>query len=942
MRPLRLEMTAFGPYAQKTVLDMSELGKSGLYLITGDTGAGKTTIFDAVTFALYGTASGDFRGPSMFRSKYADPGVKTEVRLTFEYRGRHYTVTRHPEYERPKERGSGMTTEKAGVELDLPDGRVITKTQEADEELRRILGVDRGQFAQIAMIAQGDFRKLLLSETRERQEIFRKVFDTGRYHALQEELKREASALRSELENIRSGLRQYVSDIRCQEGDGHEEMLQKAVDAELTSDAVLELLDELIAEDEEREAAYDLDLARIDASLKEVHSRLEKAAGAQAVRVNLKKNAEDQEAAAARKAEAGEILEREKARGGERDALSERIAALKAAMPDYEEADRKRKDLADTERSITEAASLLEQKTIEKKQLDERAALMKEEFRGLEDAAEKLARAEAEAGRLADRKTDIKNLLSEAGELAETRRLWKEAAEAYTEARGEAERLRDRYSVLERLFMDEQAGVLAAGLEPGGACPVCGSREHPEPAVLTEGAPSESEVRAAKTAADTAASLAEKKSTEAAALKGSLFQKEASVDKKFDELFGYGQGIGPEQDQKSGQSASPRTGQSIAEKTGQAETVLLEMETEETELGHRLDEQKARIKRRQDLDGLIVTAEEQMGALDREITKLGTKKAGALIKKQTLKERLDELSAKLDLEGKEQAQRALKKAADDLEDSVKALDGAREAFQACDNELQALAGAAKQLSEQLAALPETDLEAEEDRKRTLTDQKQTYTDLKLEVHARLTANRGIGERIRSKLLEQRDTEKRFTMIRELSDTANGTLSGKEKVMLETYVQMTYFDRIIERANVRLRVMSGGQYELKRRRQAADLRSQSGLELDVIDHHNGSERSVRTLSGGEMFEASLSLALGLSEEIQASAGGIRLDTVFVDEGFGSLDDEALDKAMQALAGLAEGDRLVGIISHVSGLKDRIDKQIEVTKTAAGVSSARIIV
>ena len=180
------------------------------------------------------------------------------------------------------------------------------------------------------------------------------------------------------------------------------------------------------------------------------------------------------------------------------------------------------------------------------------------------------------------------------------------------------------------------------------------------------------------------------------------------------------------------------------------------------------------------------------------------------------------------------------------------------------------------------------------------------------------------------------TERRWSMVKALSNTANGNISGKEKVMLETYVQMTYFDRIIARANVRLLAMSGNQYELKRRAAAGDKRSQSGLELDVIDHYNGSERSVKTLSGGESFLASLALALGLSDEIQHSAGGVRLDTMFVDEGFGSLDEETLQKAMRALIGLTEGQRMVGIISHVAELKEKIDRQIVVTKEKSGGS------
>ena len=228
------------------------------------------------------------------------------------------------------------------------------------------------------------------------------------------------------------------------------------------------------------------------------------------------------------------------------------------------------------------------------------------------------------------------------------------------------------------------------------------------------------------------------------------------------------------------------------------------------------------------------------------------------------------------------------------------------------------------------------LEAE---KLSLTVQKKEITEQQKNVHARLTANEKAQTNIAAKAEQMKLLEEKHAWVRTLSDTANGTLSGKDKIMLETYIQTTYFDRILQRANLRLLKMSGGQYDLKRRRKADTMRGQSGLELDIIDHVNGTERSVNTLSGGEAFLASLALALGLSDEVQMSTG-IKLDTLFVDEGFGSLDSEALSKAYHTLASLTEGNRLVGIISHVAELKEKIDKQIIVTKDKLGRSNATI--
>ena len=255
--------------------------------------------------------------------------------------------------------------------------------------------------------------------------------------------------------------------------------------------------------------------------------------------------------------------------------------------------------------------------------------------------------------------------------------------------------------------------------------------------------------------------------------------------------------------------------------------------------------------------------------------------------------------------------------------------------------MTAVSASVIQLKKQLEDTTAIDMDALSQKKAALTAQKAECLKEQKAIHNRLTTNRSCGKSIRKKSTELAALEEKQKWMRALSDTANGSVKGKERIMLETYIQTTYFDRIVARANVRLMKMTGGQYDLKRRKTAENMRSQSGLELDVIDHYNGTERSVKTLSGGESFQASLALALGLSDEVQMSTG-IQLDTLFVDEGFGSLDPESLNQAYHTLAGLTEGNRLVGIISHVAELKERIDKQIVVTKEKCGGSNAHIVV
>lgn len=306
------------------------------------------------------------------------------------------------------------------------------------------------------------------------------------------------------------------------------------------------------------------------------------------------------------------------------------------------------------------------------------------------------------------------------------------------------------------------------------------------------------------------------------------------------------------------------------------------------------------------------------------------------------KENSDKEKVGLSFANKAEAEDEVKSIEKQIEEMKKAYNIAQENFQKSKEEIAGYNSSIEGYKNQLSSGCELDKEKESNKRTDIEAKKNNDDDLLKKVHTRTDKNAQALQNIRDKMTNLDSVEKRYIWMKALSDTANGNISGKEKVMLETYIQMTYFDRVIARANTRFMVMSDGQYELKRRKEAENNKSQSGLDLDVIDHYNGTERSVKTLSGGESFKASLSLALGLSDEIQASAGGVQLDTMFVDEGFGSLDDESLDQAMRALSNLADGNRLVGIISHVGELKNRIDKQIVVTKEKTGGSRANIIV
>ena len=299
MRPLKLTISAFGPYAGKMELDFENLGSSGLYLITGDTGAGKTTIFDAISFALFGEASGGKREPGMLRSKYADDKTPTEVELTFCYAGKEYTVTRNPEYMRPKGRGEGMTKQAADARLVYPDGHVVTKLKDVNIAIKEILGLDRDQFGQVAMIAQGGFLKLLLADTKERQKIFRNIFHTNLYVELQERLSKQANAVKYQWEDVRKSIRQYVEAILCQENSAYADQVQQAKAETLPVEEVLTLLENILEEDQHFQKDLEQSLQNTETELEEVVALMSLGENYQKIKNQLVKQEAEEESAKA-------------------------------------------------------------------------------------------------------------------------------------------------------------------------------------------------------------------------------------------------------------------------------------------------------------------------------------------------------------------------------------------------------------------------------------------------------------------------------------------------------------------------------------------------------------------------------------------------------------------------------------------------------------------
>ena len=921
MRPLRLTMSAFGPYAGTTTVDFEALGEKGLYLITGDTGAGKTMIFDAITYALYGEASGTSREPAMFRSKYAAPETPTQVELTFAYGGKSYTVRRNPEYDRPARRGGGVTTQRADAELVMPDGRIYTKQREVNDAVRGILGIDRSQFAQIAMIAQGDFLKLLLADTRDRQTIFREIFRTGYYQVLQERLKNESAALGRQCDEARRSMEQSLNGTLCDADDPLFDTWQRAKDGLLPADDVLALLETLIAHDSAARRALGAQLADCGRQLADVNAALGRAEEAEKAAAALERAQAEAGAAETKLAALSAALEEAKAREPEAQALAKAAAALEDRMRDYDERERIVLALKEQDAQQTRARAQLERarETLQG-QADRLAALQKERaaLEGAGTQKEKLLHAQSAAQQAQSEWNTAQRLADESEALAA---LLETAQRAYRTAQQAADAADADYDAKNRAYLSEQAGILASTLVDGQPCPVCGACDHPSPAALSDTAPTKAQVAQAKQEAEQARQRAADASASAGRLRGQLETKRQQT---------------AEQAEKLSAPAQPDALKAAAAQR------LREKQAELQRLAQAIADADRSLQRAQTLDSLLPAEAAKREQLDASIRTQTEALAAQGAKAGEMRRQLEVLTAKLRFPDRRAAlaeKERLVRAQAAIAAAITTADAqAREQSALCAR----LKGQIGQLRAQLSGAPHADKQALLTRKAALTAASEALTERRTLLATRETTNQTALDALRAKGGELSALERRLTWMRALSNTANGNLNGKEKIALETYVQMTYFDRILARANLRLMVMSDAQYELRRRSDPGDFRSQSGLELDVVDHYNGTVRSVKTLSGGESFKASLSLALGLSDEIQSSAGGIRLDTMFVDEGFGSLDEESLQQAMRALSGLTESNRLVGIISHVSELKERIDRQIVVTKEKSGGSRITLVV
>ena len=1025
MRPVKLIMSAFGSYAGKTEIDFTEI-PNGLFLITGDTGAGKTTVFDAITYALYDRTSGGTRDGNMMRSQYAGEETNTYVEYTFLYQKKEYKIRRNPEYLRLGKRryadGSPRyVKETPKVELTLPDGSIFKgKKRETDQKISEIIGLDADQFTQISMIAQGEFLKLLLAESRERKKIFSRIFQTRFYYRIQEELKKQAVQLYVKLEQNLQEMKlemarvEYPSykkdggvwpeEVQLEKCTEENELIkqwkviagQDIPDRERISVLLKEIIDQgnrwekvckkessraqTVLEDKNRLLKEAELLNQLFDSYERVLSRLEEKMPEKAKYEFLTGRIQTGK-------KAGRVLQEEKRYLEEEKRLTELEVQERSLQKELQECRKQLQELTDKQKEAGREKTEKETVLTEKKVRIQDAIL---QYQGMNAKKEELDKITKE----------IKNYLNQSETILQKKEIlqnnqkeiltflkkYEKIETCINECRNQKEHIEEQIRHYEELDhqeeRNEQAGILALNLEDGQPCPVCGSREHPQIAALSDEAPTQAEVELAKAERDKKEKIRDIK-TEAfrkclagyqaaqeicltlrknikddaeditgigwkekiQSLKRTLMETEKRL-KQLEEIFERCRTLKEDQEQIADQiekleEKERKTSQSLTESKLMYTKLEAEYQAMEEKLPYKTMEEAEEHLR--EITGKLELVRNNYETVTRCLTEKQNKEKQLEGQQKTVSASVVQSQEEVQKKIRSYKQIIKEQGFEDEESyhsqcmTERELEEAEQWIGAYQKELQELEANRTLLEQQLEGKERKDTEQIAREIKEASGELEEIRKEYMKLHNTNERNREIRDNLKRNFEKNSGLQKQYEIVGNLSKTANGNLSGSAKLDFETYIQRQYFRQIIRAANKRLVRMTSGEFILQCRDvEKLGSQGQAGLELDVYHMATDTVRDVKTLSGGESFMAALSMALGLSDIVQNTAGAIHLDTMFIDEGFGSLDDVSRDQAIRVLNDLADKDRLIGIISHVNELKEQIDHKLVVKKNEKGSS------
>ena len=882
MKPLKIKISAFGPYKNCIDIDFEKLGKSGIFLITGDTGAGKTTIFDSISFALFGEVSGSNRPVPSVRSDFADNDTETFVELEFTHKNKKYKIRRNPAYERTKKRGEGTTKTSADASLEYDD-KVISGTKNVDIKIEEILGINSKQFKQISMLAQGEFLKILFAESKDRTEIFRRIFDTDIYNQIAKRLADKTRIAKAELEQLKDYFAINSSNIVWK--DGIQSVQPKDVN-ELFIQEILEKLQQEIKINSEQFGKCQEQIGKQS----DENSKMEKEIMAQ-------KDKNDKIDRCQKLQDERKVLQEKQEDIKQKEILIQKSQEIiNKILPKEDKKKELEKEISQKQKvlqDISEKIELGKKKEEKFKQILELIEIIKVQFQKYSE--------------LKDVKTELEDKIKKLQVIIKEQENKKIASENAQKLEAEWEKLSTEVLEKEKEFFREQAGILAEKLKENEPCPVCGSLHHPNLAIKSK----------------------------------SVLTKE-----KLDNL--------KEKEEKSRKILTDATNK-VTEINSKIETLIKEFgEKPDVELYNKKyaeiseELEKAYNQLNDNYKKImlkdIVIESFEYDIFKEKITNKISKEREEFLKLQTQQEENKKQKDEL-LQKKEKAQNdyqnTLKELGFENEEQYKKsvlnnlqIEIFSKEIEKYKTDVTINATKLEEIQKEIKGFEKVDLTAKIQEFNNKKQELENMRRQQMEYHRIFENNNRILVDLQTNSKKLDSKIKEFTMVEDLSKIANGTVYGKRRIEFEQFVQASYFDMVIIEANKRLLKMTDNRFLLVRKESSERVSDKIGLELEVIDNYNGKRRDVKSLSGGEAFKAALSLALGLSDVIQSYSGGIVVDTMFIDEGFGSLDTESREQAINTLNQLTDNHKLIGIISHVTELKERIDKKVIVTKSTEG--------
>lgn len=882
MKPLKIKISAFGPYKNCIDIDFEMLGESGIFLITGDTGAGKTTIFDSISFALFGEVSGSNRPVPSVRSDFADNDTETFVELEFTHKNKKYKIRRNPAYERTKKRGEGTTKTSADASLEYDD-KVISGTKNVDIKIEEILGINSKQFKQISMLAQGEFLKILFAESKDRTEIFRRIFDTDIYNQIAKRLADKTRIAKAELEQLKDYFAINSSNIVWKDG------IQSVQPKDVNELFIQEILEKLQQEIKINSEQFEKCQEQISKQSDE-NSKMEK-------EITAQKDKNDKIDRCQKLQEEQKVLQEKQEDIKQKEILIQKSQEIiNKILPKEDKKKELEKEISQKQKvlqDISEKIELGKKKEEKFKQILELIEIIKVQFQKYSE--------------LKDGKTELEDKIKKLQVIIKEQENKKIASENAQKLEAEWEKLSTEVLEKEKEFFREQAGILAEKLKENEPCPVCGSLHHPNLAI---------------------------KST-------SVLTKEELDNLK-------------EKEEKSRKTLTDATNK-VTEINSKIETLIKEFgEKPDVELYNKkyleISEELEKAYNplndnyKQIMLKDIVIESFEYDIFKEKITNKISKEREEFLKLQTQQEenkkQIDELLQKQE-KAQNDYQNTLKELGFENEEQYKKSVLNNSQIEIFSKEIEKYKTDVtinetklEEIQKEIKGFKKVDLTAKIQEFNNKKQELENMRKQQMEYHRIFENNNRILVDLQTNSKKLDSKIKEFTMVEDLSKIANGTVYGKRRIEFEQFVQASYFDMVIIEANKRLLKMTDNRFLLVRKESSERVSDKIGLELEVIDNYNGKRRDVKSLSGGEAFKAALSLALGLSDVIQSYSGGIVVDTMFIDEGFGSLDTESREQAINTLNQLTDNHKLIGIISHVTELKERIDKKVIVTKSTDG--------